>query len=519
MDAGTRPSAVRASGWGWRHAGRTRWAVDGLDLAIERGERVLLLGASGSGKSTFLAALAGVLGGEEEGEERGTLSIDGTDPARARGRSGLLMQDPDAQVVLARVGDDVAFGCENLGVPRDEIWPRVRESLEAVGLDVAFDHPTTALSGGQKQRLALAGILAMRPGLLLLDEPTANLDPRGVAEVRDAVGSVVRRTGSTLIVVEHRVDVWRDLVDRVIVLGDDGALLADGGPAAVLADMDGSLRRAGVWVSHRIPLDAGRSRTRSPAGGILLEADDLVVGRPRAAFTAGPLSAELHAGTATVVTGANGCGKSTLALTLGGLIAERAGTVRATAALAHGAGASPIGWRSSELLTRIGSVFQSPEHQFLAQTVRSELAVGPRALRLPGDEVRSRVDDLLARLGLDALAEANPYTLSGGQKRRLSVATALATRPKVLILDEPTFGQDANTWAELVGMLGDLRDEGHAVIAVSHDTLLAPALGAREWTMPSTGADEAPPEHAVGRTIVGPAGDGRTVVSPERSAG
>ncbi|HJX76508.1 MAG TPA: ABC transporter ATP-binding protein, partial [Gaiella sp.] len=192
-------ASVRARGWGWRHAGRQGWAVSGLDLDIEPGERVLLLGASGAGKSTLVHALAGVLGGDEEGEEAGELVVDGGDPRRARGRVGLLLQDPDSQVILARVGDDVAFGCENLGVPREETWRRVADSLAAVGLDLPLDHPTSELSGGQKQRLALAGVLAMRPKLLLLDEPTANLDPDGVVEVRDAVARVLEHSDATFV--------------------------------------------------------------------------------------------------------------------------------------------------------------------------------------------------------------------------------------------------------------------------------------------------------------------------------
>ena len=160
---------VSARGWGWRHAGRDDWAVRDLDLTIEPGERVLLLGASGAGKSTVIHGLAGVLGGDEEGESTGQLTLDGDHPASRRGRAGLVLQDPDSQVILARVGDDVAFGCENLGVPREETWRRVREALAIVGLDLPLEHSTEALSGGQKQRLALAGVLAMRPGLLLLD--------------------------------------------------------------------------------------------------------------------------------------------------------------------------------------------------------------------------------------------------------------------------------------------------------------------------------------------------------------
>ena len=170
---------VRARDWGWRHAGRGNTAVSALTLDIEPGERVLLLGASGAGKSTLLQAIAGVLGGEEEGEELGSLLLDGRHPTDARGRVGLVLQDPDSQIVLARIGDDVAFSCENLGVPRDEIWRRVEAALRAVGLDLPLRHPSSNLSGGQKQRLALArGVLAAKDSdLILLDEPTSSVDP------------------------------------------------------------------------------------------------------------------------------------------------------------------------------------------------------------------------------------------------------------------------------------------------------------------------------------------------------
>ena len=279
---GVRPAAVTARGWGWRHAGRTRPAVSGLDLDIRPGERVLLLGPSGAGKSTLLHALAGVLGDSaagasgpagdsgdaEDTDETGSLLIDGAPPRAQRGRAGLVQQDPETQVVLSRLGDDVAFGAENLAVPAAEIWPRVREALDDVGLGLLpLDHPTSALSGGQKQRLALAGILAMRPGLLLLDEPTANLDPAGVLEVRDAVGRCLDKTGATLVVVEHRVAVWKDLVDRIVVLqpgsATNPAVLIDGPPDRVLAEARDMLIGAGVWVPGYVP----KTRARAGAAG------------------------------------------------------------------------------------------------------------------------------------------------------------------------------------------------------------------------------------------------------------
>jgi energy-coupling factor transport system ATP-binding protein len=470
------PVGVRADGWGWRYAGRRTPAVQNVDLRLEPGEKVLLLGASGSGKSTLMAALAGVLGGDDEGESQGSLRLDGRSPADSRGRAGLVLQDPDSQVVLARVGDDVAFGCENLGVPRDEIWRRVREALDAVGLDLPLDAPTAALSGGQKQRLALAGVLAMRPGLVLLDEPTANLDPDGVREVRDAVERAVRATGATLLVIEHRVEVWAEAVDRVVVLGpadSGGGVIADGPVGRVLAQEGDALAARGVWVPGHWPAKPDRSSALSFSP--LLEAESLAVGRNGAIAAAG-IDATVSAGRLLGVRGRNGSGKSTLALTLAGLLPPVAGTLRSTETLAAGARPEPIRWTSRQLLSRIGTVFQDPEHQFLAATVRAELEVGPHAQGLRGADLARRVEPLLERLHLNALAAANPFTLSGGEKRRLSVATVLAAEPQVLVLDEPTFGQDARTWAELVALLAGLLDRGLAAVAVTHDEHFLDAL-------------------------------------------
>lgn len=493
-------STIASHGWGWRHAGRRSWALSDLDLRIEAGERVLLLGASGAGKSTLLAALAGVLGGEDEGEEVGRLLIDGADPRSVHGRAGLVLQDPDSQVVLARVGDDVAFGCENLGVARDETWGRVRAALDAVGLAVPLDTPTSVLSGGQKQRLALAGVLAMRPGLVLLDEPTANLDPDGVIEVRDAVAASVGRTGATLIVVEHRVDVWREVVDRVIVLDAAGGILADGDPDTVFERAGDELAQAGVWLPGRKPARPVRS---SPDGAdrphtALLRAERLAVGRTpfgsRAPLVAASgIDLELSEGSALALTGPNGSGKSTAALTIAGLLAPIEGAVVATDALSRGLAPTPQRWRSRELAERIGTVFQDPEHQFLAGTVREELTISARMARPRPTESNpaasgaadtdERVDALLERLGLGRLAEANPFTLSGGQKRRLSVATAIAASASVLVLDEPTFGQDARTWAELTALLAEQLDSGAAALLVTHDRDLVDAIADREFVL------------------------------------
>ena len=486
------PAAVEASGWGWRHATRKDFALRAVDFTIRPGERVLLLGASGAGKSTMMAGLAGVLGGDEEGEQEGSLTIDGVDAREARGRVGLVLQDPDSQIILERLGDDAAFGCENLNVPREEIWQRVRESLDMVGLGgLELGRSTRHLSGGQRQRLALAGVLAMKPGLLLLDEPTANLDPEGVVEVHDAVKKVIETTGQTMVVVEHHIDVWLDLVDRVIVLGRSdadspaGAVIADGKPDEVFAQMGDVLAAGGAWVPGRaIPDYRPDDETR---GETVLSTENLSFGRGTA-LGAG-INLDFHAGEVTALMGPNGAGKSTMALTLAGLLKPIDGKVLIADSLKppH-AGQEPINWKSKELLGRIGMVFQEPEHQFASNFVRDEVAIGPKSMGHGEDEAYQTADRMLEQMNLTRFAKANPYTLSGGEKRRLSVTSMLAAAPKVLVMDEPTFGQDFSTWTEMVKLIAAIRDQGSCVIMVTHDEALVDALGARRVMFEETRA-------------------------------
>ena len=499
---------VCARGWGWRHAGRKNAALSGVDLDIAPGERVLVLGPSGSGKSTLMGGLAGLLGGAEEGEATGTLTVDGVAPSEARGRVGLLMQDPEAQVVLARVGDDVAFGMENLGVAREEIWPRVENSLEAVGLSVPLDHSTTELSGGQKQRLALASILAMGPGLLLLDEPTANLDPSGVAEVRAAVEAVVERTGATVVVVEHRVDVWASLVDRVIVVAD-GAIAADGPLRQVLAQQGDALRERGIWLpGDDVAAEVGPAPEVPPASSEsapIARVADLTIGYDKNSPVRSGIDLTIERGVSTCIVGANGAGKSTFALTLAGLLPPLEGTVEVETS--DGTRGDPHEWSSKQLLGRMSMVFQEPEYQFLAATVAEELAIGPRAAGMSEEEIAPLVDEHLEALGLTKLARANPMTLSGGEKRRLSVATALISAPELLILDEPTFGQDRGTWLGLVRLLRAALERGVTLVSITHDPAFVAAMGQRVVDLGQVGTRGAIPADPTDEAGAAPTGN------------
>ena len=549
------PNAVlRFDNWGYRHASRRYFSVRGLNLTVEAGQRVLLLGASGIGKSTILEGAAGLLGsngyerqdpGQEDGimvdaeggATEGHVFVDDVPVREAIGRVGLVLQDPDAQAVFQRLGDNVAFGPENLHVERGEIWRRVDSSLAAVGLQgLQLHRSVTHLSGGQMQRLALAGALAMRPSVLLLDEPTANLDPDGVTQVVTAVRDVLDEFRSTMVLVEHHAEPWIDLIDRVIVLGSqtdqDAAngqerhtvIMADGTPDEVFRDPNLDFARLGIWVPRRYMRGECRigaihtgSEPDYPAcegtGEPVLCTKNLAIGRNGTAVATG-IDLAFKQGQITALVGANGAGKSTLALTLAGLLEPVDGEVSASGELAAGAyGVHPGDWKSTELASRISYVFQNPEHQFATGSVLDEVMLGPLRVGVEESQARERARTLLRRFDLLRYENANPYTLSGGEKRRLTVAAALASAPRVLILDEPTFGQDRCTWMQMVQLIHGLRSDGVSIIVVTHDRELVTALGARvielqpensrrEWEPAQDGHDDSAGDGVVAVTSV-----------------
>ena len=500
-------------------------ALRGINLDVQSGEGVVLLGPSGCGKSTLLRCINGleaIQGGTITLQGHGVLGRDISWHA-ARQHIGMVFQSYELFNHLS-VMDNILLGpLKAQKRPRAEVEAQADRLLQRIGLYERKNAWPRELSGGQKQRLGLAGILAMHPRAILLDEPTANLDPQGVQQVREAVVRAAAHTGATLIVVEHRVSVWAQHMDRVIVLGSGGGITHDGAPETVLAQARETLIADGVWVPGYVPETPG---TPTASGAELLSAENLAITReyptkkqlrarrkqlktmPDAApvrismpTLRGRVNLSIRQGEHLSILGPNGAGKSTLALTLAGLLYAADGTLCAHPALqnlaheAHPASWDVPSWNPAQLLGRIGYVFQEPEYQFVRGTVREELQLGPRRLaalrREPVDEgaLAAATESLAERLRLSGLLGANPFTLSGGEKRRLSVASALATAPRVLILDEPTFGQDAHTWGELVRIIRGLLAEGTAVLSITHDMEFTAALGGRSITLDAPARD------------------------------
>ena len=518
--------------------------VGPISFDIAAGEVVLLLGPSGSGKSTLTLALNGLLPQAVPASVTGTVEVDGLDTqttpvAELSTRVGMVFQDPDAQLVTGTVLDEVAFGPENLRMPVAEVLVRAEDALRRVGLWERRSENPDRLSGGGRQRLAIACALAMGSPLLVLDEPTANLDPAGIEEVYAALAELGAAGDRAILLVEHNLDAAVGFVDRVVVLDHDGRLAADGSVDDVLRGRAEHLHDMGVWLpvstiaalrlrragfaldplpltpdELRAALDAeaapastdpsrsssepaatstdpsrssserGTSETKRPepasivGSGLspsharsttghdspLITVRGLTLRRGRTEVLH-DIDLDVPRGTFAAVVGANGAGKTSLIQALAGVVAPPKGTV-------HVDGLDIGRADARTLSTRIGFVFQNPEHQFIAHTVFDEIAHGLRRQHLSDDEVRARTVELLERFGLAGKAESHPFLLSGGQKRRLSVGTALVAGAPVLVLDEPTFGQDRARADELLSLLSELNAEGTTIVVVTHDMQL-----------------------------------------------
>ena len=462
-------------------------ALDDVTLEVCRGERVCVLGANGSGKSTLASVICGLLAPDEgDVELAGHAVCTGGVPdlaayRDARRQLGLVFQNPDDQIVTSVVADDVAFGPENLGVPRAQISARVARELRRVAMEKYAHADPSRLSGGQRQRVCIAGALAMEPAVLVLDEPSSLLDVRGRAAIMRVMGRLAA-AGATLVHVTHFMDEAL-AADRVVVM-QHGHVALEGTPDEVFAAKNAQVIEA---LGLEMPFEARLAvalRQAGAAGGAIAApgapsdekpaacapaAEPLAILARDLGFSYGPdaqaldgVSLEVPAHATTAIVGQTGSGKSTLLRLLCGLEAADAGSLTVCGINA----ATKRGRR--QVRRAVGYVMQHPERQLFAQTVADDVAFGPRNQGLSAAEVERRVAHALDLVGLADRRDASPFELSGGQQRLAAIAGVLAMEPELLVLDEPTAGLDPRGRARLRTLMADLAAHGVTLLQVTH---------------------------------------------------
>lgn len=465
-------------------------ALDDVTLEVCRGERLCVLGANGSGKSTLASVICGLLAPDEgDVELAGHAVCTGGVPdlaayRDARRQLGLVFQNPDDQIVTSVVADDVAFGPENLGVPRAQIAARVARELRRVAMEKYAHADPSRLSGGQRQRVCIAGALAMEPAVLVLDEPSSLLDVRGRAAIMRVMGRLAA-AGATLVHVTHFMDEAL-AADRVIVM-QHGRLALEGTPDEVFAAKNAQVIEA---LGLEMPFEArlAAALRQAEAASSAIAAPGAPSGEKPAApaacapaaeppailardlgFSYGPgvqaldgVSLEVPVRATTAIVGQTGSGKSTLLRLLCGLEAADAGSLTVCGINA----ATKRGRR--QIRRAVGYVMQHPERQLFAQTVAEDVAFGPRNQGLSAAEVERRVAHALGLVGLEGRRDASPFELSGGQQRLAAIAGVLAMEPELLVLDEPTAGLDPRGRARLRALMADLAAHGVTLLQVTH---------------------------------------------------
>jgi len=491
----------------FRYRAASEPALSDVSFHIRPGELVGLLGRSGSGRSTLASTLNGTIPHLVRGDLKGRIFLAGEDiqgrrPRDLADRVGFLFQDFEAQLFSTNVALEVAFGPENLGLPRQEIGRRVDQCLRLVGLYELRHKMPAGLSGGQKQRLALASVLALGPQILVLDEPTSDLDPAGRRDLMEAIRGLRRGRPLTLVMIDPEIDelTW---MDRLIVL-DRGRVAVDGTPAELWeatetlenlglkgftlarlatalgvssrwdsADRAAAIIKASGWQVKEGATDLLRRADADRKNGeVLLEVEDLEHRYPDGTQALSGASFTIRRGEFVAILGQNGSGKTTLVKHLNGILVPTSGDIRLSGQSLRG--------QPSMLLSRlVGLVFQNPDHQIFAERIRDEVAFGPRLQGLSEKEVAHRVDEALEAVGLAGAGDLDPFVLTKGSRQRVAVASTLATKPEVIILDEPTTGLDQHELDGMMALIQRLNQAGHTIVIITHAMSVAAAYARR----------------------------------------
>lgn len=436
---------IEFDNWSITLAGAESPALSDVSLRIREGERVLITGPSGGGKSTLLRAIAG-LHDSVSTTQSGRLT-------RFAPTVGFVGQEPDEQILFPTIGEEIEFVAETTVATAAKVRRRVGEALKASGITQSRRHPTASLSGGEKQRLAIASALAGKPSVIVMDEPTASLDRSSTALVVNSVVHVAHERRVAVVLVEHHIDVWHDFVDRLIVVAD-GRVVADGAIDDVLTKKRTTLIALGVWVPSHVTIP--KPTTPKHNAGLVLSTHSLSGRRVARGGRITVPDFELSEGEVVAFVGDNGSGKSTALRLVGGLLAPEKGSVRYSWA------ATPHRLTPAQLSAEVSSVLQNPAYGFGSGRVNDEAPSHERAA-----------------VGLRGLDNRHPQSLSGGERRRLGLASALARHPRILFLDEPSFGQDANSWLDLIERLRDFLGGRGAIIVATHDDKFIEAMAHR----------------------------------------
>ncbi|MCG2783672.1 MAG: energy-coupling factor ABC transporter ATP-binding protein [Anaerolineae bacterium] len=463
----------------FRYRDRVGAALQGVSFSVSRGELLLIAGASGCGKTTLIRAINGLIPRSYKGEVEGQILINGQDVSslplsRISQMVGTVLQDPERQILGTKVVNEVAFGLENMGLPRDEILERVDEALNTLRIPHLRERETFLLSGGEKQKVALAGVLAMRPSVLLLDEPLASLDPASAVETLDIVRQLADG-GLTVLMVEHRVeDVLRIRPDRILYM-KDGAIhyLGDVNVLMDVVDFSEVKLPAEMVISRERgapPRVEMRPLLRRPGAGEsapapLVQFENVGFGYDPETAVLKDIALNIQKGDVIAVLGPNGAGKTTFVKHAIGLLKPKSGRV-----LVNGRDTREAS--VAEIASTLGYVFQSPSHMLFAPTVHDELAFGPKNLKHKPDEIEAQIKESLKTVNLPDKVQDAPLSLSFGQQKRVSIAAILAMRSKILVMDEPTAGQDYKNYMNFMDAI--LQMPGfEAILFITHDVDLA----------------------------------------------